>query len=60
MRAPEIECQTQETADATAASGIAGKCFVARTVASPAFCIPTSIEIVRRFAVLKRAAAPVR
>ena len=47
--APEIECQMQETVEAIAASGIAGKCFADRTVASPAFCIPTSIEIVRHF-----------
>jgi hypothetical protein len=26
-----------------------GKCFAERTVARPAFCIPTSIEIVRHF-----------
>ena len=45
--APEIECQTHDTADAIAASGIAGKCLADRTVARPAFCIPTSIETVR-------------
>lgn len=45
--APEIECQTHDTAEAIAASGIVGKCLADRTVARPAFCIPTSIETVR-------------
>ena len=58
--APEIECQTHETADAIAASGIAGKCLAERTVASPAFCIPTSIETVRRLAFENLAKRPVK
>ena len=47
---PEMECHTHETADTIAASGNAAKCFDARLVASPAFCIPTSIAMVRFFA----------
>ncbi len=43
---PDIECHTQETAEIIAASGIKAKCFVAKTVAKPAFCIPTSIDMV--------------
>ena len=58
--APETECHTHETAEATAASGIAGKCLPASTVASPAFCMPTSMEIVRRLGCVNRAATPER
>ena len=57
--APDIECQTHETAEAMAASGIAGKCFAERTVASPAFCMPTSIAMVRRFAFENFAKSPI-
>ena len=46
--APETECQMQAMAQSMAASGICGKCRVASTVASPAFCIPTSMDRVRR------------
>lgn len=46
---PEIECQTQLTAEASAASGRVGKWRVERLVASPAFCMPTSRAIVRFF-----------
>ena len=49
---PEIECQTHATAVATAAPGSCGKNFAARPVPSPAFCTPTSIDMVRFFAVL--------
>ena len=50
---PEIECHTQETAQMIADSGVEANCavVVARFVARPAFCIPTSIEIVLFFAV---------
>lgn len=58
--APEIECQTHDTADAIAASGIAGKCLADRTVARPAFCIPTSIETVRHFDFENFAKRPVK
>ena len=45
---PEIECQVQETAQMIADSGVAENCavVVARFVASPAFCIPTSMAMV--------------
>ena len=45
--------------DAQAASGSSGKCRPASTVARPAFCIPTSIERVRRFAFPMRVSSPV-
>ena len=50
---PEIECHTQDTAQIIADSGVDANwaVVVARFVASPAFCIPTSIEIVLFFAV---------
>ena len=50
---PEIECHTQDTAQIIADSGVDANwaVVVARFVANPAFCIPTSIEIVRFFAV---------
>lgn len=48
---PDIECQAQLTAHGMTASGQeAMKNSEARTVASPAFCIPTSMEMVRFFA----------
>ena len=52
-RVPEIECHTQDTAQITADSGDAENWaeVVARLVASPAFCIPTSMDIVLFFAV---------
>ena len=48
-----MECHTQETAQIIADSGVEANCavVVARFVARPAFCIPTSIEIVLFFAV---------
>ena len=51
---PEIECHTQETAQIIADSGVEENCalVVAILVARPAFCIPTSIEIVRFFALV--------
>ena len=42
-----MECHTHDTAEAIAASGKAGKWRAARTVAKPAFCMPTSSEMVR-------------
>ena len=50
---PEMECHTQETAQIIADSGVEANCavVVARFVARPAFCIPTSIEMVLFFAV---------
>ena len=50
---PEIECHVQDTAQIIADSGATANCavVVARLVASPAFCIPTSMEIVLFFAV---------
>ena len=48
---PDIECQAQLTAHGMTASGQETmKNSEARTVASPAFCIPTSMEMVRFFA----------
>ena len=52
-KVPEIECHTQETAQMIADSGVEANwaVVVARFVARPAFCIPTSMEMVRFFAV---------
>ena len=57
---PEIECQVQETAHMIADSGVAENCavVVARFVASPAFCIPTSIEMVLFLAVFMPTSFP--
>ena len=43
---PEIECHVQDTAQMIADSGVDANCavVVARFVASPAFCIPTSVS----------------
>src|SRR3712207_238936 len=49
---PEIECHTQDTAQAIADSALVGKNFELNPVARPAFCTPTSIDNVRFFAVL--------
>lgn len=58
---PEIECQAHDMAQGTTASGfVAIKKFVARLVAKPAFCIPTSMLIVRRLAVSKWNSVPVK
>ena len=58
---PEIECHTQETAQMTADSGVLENCaeVVARLVARPAFCIPTSMEMVRFLAVFIPVILPV-
>ena len=48
---PEMECQAQLTAAGMTASGHdTAKNVEAKTVASPAFCIPTSMDMVRFFA----------
>ena len=52
---PEMECQTHEMAHGRTANGWEAKKTVARLVASPAFCMPTSILMVRFLAVLKPA-----
>lgn len=45
---PEIECHAHEMAQGTMLNGfVAMKNVDDNTVASPAFCIPTSIETVR-------------
>ena len=51
-KVPEMECHTQDTAQITADSGVFANCavVVARLVASPAFCIPTSMDMVLFFA----------
>lgn len=51
---PDIECHAQLTAHGITASGQETmKNSEARTVARPAFCIPTSMDIVRFFAAEK-------
>ena len=56
---PEMECHAQLNAHGMTANGqVATKKVDASTVASPAFCIPTSIEIVRFFAFEKRNSRP--
>ena len=47
--APEILCHTLKTAPGIVANGYCAKCTVAREVASPEFCIPTSMEIALHF-----------
>ena len=44
-------CQTENTAPGMAASGYSAKCVVARLVARPEFCMPTSMEIARHLVV---------
>ena len=48
--APDMLCQTLNTAPGTVASAREGKEVAARLVASPEFYIPTSIEIAFFFA----------
>ena len=57
---PEIECQVQETAQMIADSGVAENCavVVARFVASPAFCMPTSMAMVLFLAVFMPTSFP--
>lgn len=56
---PLMECQAQEMAQGTTAMGrVAAKKVVARFVPSPAFCMPTSMLMVRRLAVLNRQRLP--
>lgn len=48
MIVPEMECHAQLTAHGMTARGqLTAKKPEARTVARPAFCMPTSIEMVR-------------
>ena len=58
MMVPLMECQAQEMAQGSTESGWAAKKVPASTVARPAFCIPTSIDKVRFFAMLNRASRP--
>ena len=54
MMVPLMECQAQLMALGTTAIGLeATKKVMARLVPSPAFCIPTSMEMVRFLAVEK-------
>ena len=55
---PLMLCQAQEMAQGSTERGWAAKKVPARTVASPAFCMPTSMLMVRFLAVLKRARRP--
>ena len=57
---PEIECQVQETAQMIADAGVAENCavVVARFVASPAFCMPTSMAMVLFLAVFMPTSFP--
>ena len=51
---PLMLCQAQEMAQGTTAIGLlATKKVMARFVPRPAFCMPTSMEMVRFLAVLK-------
>ena len=43
-RAPDILCQAEKIAPGTVAIGIEVKCALARPVARPEFCMPTSTE----------------
>ena len=45
---PEKLCHAEKIAPGTAASGNMAKCVVASEVASPEFCIPTSMEMAVR------------
>ena len=53
-----MECQTHETALMRAAWGSAAKWVMAKLVASPAFCIPTSMVMVRFLALFIPVARP--
>ena len=58
---PDMECHTHEMAHGTTANGlVAMKKLDARLVANPAFCIPTSMLIVRFLAVLNLKIVPVQ
>ena len=51
-------CHAQEMAQGSTASGCAAKKVPAMTVASPAFCMPTSMDMVRFLALLNPANFP--
>ena len=55
---PEMLCHAQLMAQGNTARGCEAKNVLDSTVASPAFCIPTSMLIVRFLAVLKPASLP--
>ena len=50
----------EKTAPGRAASGRAAKCLKARVAASPEFCMPTSMEIVRATLSSRPTARPTR
>ena len=60
MMVPLMLCQAHDMAQGNTDRGCAAKNVPAKTVANPAFCIPTSMEIVRRLAVLNFAIMPAR
>ena len=56
---PDMECHAQLSAQGITAKGqVVAKKVDASTVASPAFCIPTSMEMVLFFAFEKRNSLP--
>ena len=58
--APEMLCHTLNTAPGTAASGMLAKCTVASELASPEFCMPTSMDSVRICSLVRRRTRPTR
>ncbi len=57
---PEKLCHVENIAPGTAASGNAAKCVAASDVASPEFCMPTSMEIAVRLSCCKPSKVPAR
>ena len=55
---PLMLCQAQEMAQGNTERGWAAKKLPANTVAKPAFCMPTSMEMVRFLALEKWAKRP--
>ena len=55
---PLMLCQAHEMAQGRTERGCEAKKVLAKTVAKPAFCMPTSIDIVRFLALLKPARRP--
>jgi hypothetical protein len=53
-------CQTLKRAPGIVANGYAAKCMVARLLAKPEFCIPTSIEIALFFVSVRPNRQPIR
>ena len=58
--APEKLCHTLNKAPGMVASGYAAKCMVARLLASPEFCMPTSMDIALFFGSGKPSKRPIR